>query len=434
MNKKRIIHLLCLIFFLFIGRALILFLIEPADYSFFFNRTLKNKASGNGNHIDMVFLGSSRPQRTFDPEVFEKVLGLDCVFNASSGLQPIQSSYYMLREIYSRYKPQYVVLGITGGTLFTKESTLAKIIVLDRLHGFEKLEYLLKCFQLDEYPDALSLIHRFRNNLTLETISKTVREKIDLQKNGFSQRIAPPDLYKDNGFVYSYQSGDIGNIADGRFDFKSVIPRNAEYLDKIVDFCAENGIQLFLVTPPSSMMNIYNLENYQDFTDYFEIYASKHGLHYLNLNYLKGREEWLGDRMMYDSGHVNGEGGVLVSEKYAEVLNALIRGDEIPDLVYKDISELKAEVHRILAVTAKISIDERQASIQVTSRQTEGIHPLFRISFSQDEENYVPLTDWEDKTDYIFDLSDYSGIVHFQIEAMSPSGEPGSSITYHVPI
>ena len=434
MNRKRILHLICLILMLLAGRALILFMIEPVDYSIFFNRTLKNKAKANGNHIDMVFLGSSRPQRTFDPEVFEKTLGLDCVYNASSGLQPIEASYYMLREIADRYSPEYAVLGITGGTLFNGDSTLAKVIVLDRLHGSNKLEYLKQCFRPDEYLSAVSLIYRFRNNFTIETIRETVREKINLYKTGFSQRQDPPDLYKDNGFVYSYQSGDIGNIADGRFDFGKVVPENRDYLDKIVDFCKQKNIRLFLVTPPSSMMNIYNPDNYQEITDYFSAYASEHGLHYVNLNYLKGREEWLGDRMMYDSGHVNGEGAILVSERYARTLDAVIRGEKIPDLFYGDISELKAEVHRILAVAAKISIIGGQASVHITSRQTDGIRPLYRVSFSLDDENYVPWTDWTGKTDFVFDMTEYRGTAHFLIEAISPSGEPGSSIRYHVPI
>ena len=148
MKKKRIIHLLCFLLLFFLARAAVLYLIEPVDYSIFFNQTIKNKAARNDNHIDMVFIGASRPQRSFDPEVFEKELGLSSVYNASSGLQLIESSYYMLKEVAERYSVDYAVLGVTTGTVFNGNSTLAKVIVLDRLHGWNKIEYLLNCLIL----------------------------------------------------------------------------------------------------------------------------------------------------------------------------------------------------------------------------------------------------------------------------------------------
>ena len=202
----------------------------------------------------------------------------------------------------------------------------------------------------------------------------------------------------------------------------------------IADLCVKNDIRLFLVSAPTSVMNLYRVAGYQDAVDYYKNFAEEHGIDYVNLNYLRGREEWLGDQLMFDFNHVNGEGAELVSQKYAEYLKALINDEEAPDLFYADLDELKSEVNRIIAIGADISVVDLKATIHLSSRQTDGITPLFRVSISQDDETYTPLTDWTKETDYLFDVSSYKETVHFLIEAVSLTGEPGCSIKYHEPI
>ncbi len=434
MNKRRLIHFFTLLILLIIGRTLILFLIEPVDYSIFFNRILKNKAAKNGEKIDMVFAGASRTLRTFDPVIFENELGMNAIFNAASGLQPIEASYYMLKEVIGRYHPSYAVLGVAWDGMKESNSTLAKVIVLDRLTGKNKLDFLRDAFSPDEYLDAVSLCYRFRNNFTADKIRDNIREKAELRQNGYSRRLSPPDLYPDNGFIYSYQVGDIPNYAPTRFDPENINSEKTKYLDKIRELCETNGIRLFLVSAPTTMMTLYRVADYQKAVDFYSEYASAHGLDYVNLNYLRGREEWLGDNLMFDFNHVNGEGADLVSQKYAEYLKARISGEDPPDLFYTDLEELQQDVHRIIAVGADIYISNLQASVRISSRQSEGITPLYRVRISQDDENFTALTDWTEKTDFVFDVSAYRGTVHFLIEAMSPTGEPGCSIKYHKPI
>lgn len=436
MKRNRILSLIFLLVLLLAVRALVLYLIEPVDYSIYFNRILKNKAEAHQEHIDLVFAGASRTLRTFDPSVFEEELGLDCVFNAASGLQPVESSYYMLKEVIGRYHPQYVVLGVSWDGLLESNSTLAKVIVLDRLHGKNKLDYLRDAFTPDEYLNAVSLVYRFRNNFTPEKISENLREKRELRENGYTQRLAPPDLYPDNGFIYSYQTGDIPNYGPIRYDPKKIDPKKADFLEKIADLCEGNGIRLFLVSAPTTVMTLYRVTGYQKAVDYYAEFAAAHGIDYVNLNYLRGREDWLGDELMFDFNHVNGEGAERVSLKYAEYLNALIRGEETPDMFYRDLAEFQSEVDRIIAVGADISIGGLKATVHISSRQTEGITPLYRIQISKDDETYIPLTDWTEETDFEFDVSAYreSGTAHFLIEASSPTGEPGCSVKYHEPV
>ncbi len=434
MTRKRFLQLIFLLLLLIAGRALILFLIEPVDYSIYFNRILKNKAAANDGHVDMVFVGASRTLRTFDPAVFEETLGLNCVFNAASGLQPIESGYFMLKEIIDRYHPEYAVLGVSWDGLQYSDSTLAKVIVLDRLTGKNKLDYFLAVFHPHEYLNALSLCYRFRNHFDPEEIRNTVREKIELEKTGYTQRLAMPDLYTDSGFIYSYLVGDIPNYADISYEPEKNDPAKAGFLEKIAELCAQNGVRLFMVSAPTSVMNLYRISRYQEAVDHYTDFAAAHGIDYVNLNYLRGREEWLGDQLMFDFNHVNGEGAELVSKKYADHLKALMNDEDPPDLFYADLDELKQDVRRIIAVGADISVVDLKATVQLSSRQTGGISPKYRIQISQDDETYTPLTGWTDETSFVFDVSAYKDTIHFLIEAMSPTGEPGCAVTYHIPV
>ena len=434
MRKEKILQPVFLLLFLIIGRAFVLLLIEPVDYSIYFNRILKDRAAENGNHINMVFAGASRTLRTFDPDIFEEEIGLARVFNAASGLQPIEASYYMLKEVISRYHLEYAVLGVSWDGLLRGNNTLAKLIVLDRLSFKNRLDFIRNGFRQREYPDAISLCWRFRNNFTAEKIRENILEKITLEKNGYSERLSMPDLYEDNGFIYSYLAGDIPNYGDIAYEPEKIDPKKEQILENIVQLCEENHVRLFLVSAPTTVMSLYRTADYQKAVDYYAEFAAAHGLDYVNLNYLRGREEWLGDHLMFDFNHVNGEGAELVSRKYAEYLNALIHDQEPPDMFYADLADFQSEVHRIIAIRGDISITDLKAKVRIISRQTDGITPLFRISISPDDETYTPLTDWTEKTDFEFDVSAYKDTVHFLIEAISPTGEPGCTIKYHMPV
>ena len=433
MFLKRLIRFFTLIIMLAVARAAVLYLIEPVDYSIFFNRILVNKAKKNGGTIDLVFLGDSRTHRAFDPKIFEQEPEFGAVFNASSGLQPIRASYFMLKEITKRYHPKYVVVGLTT-TLFNQDTTLPKLIVLDRLHGRTKWEFLKSGFKPEEYLNAVSLCYRFRNNLTAEKIAENISEKKEIKSNGYSENLNYPDLYTDSGFIYSYLSGNVENTEPAAYDTSKIDPEKLKYLKKIIDFCEREGIRLFFVTPPTAMVNMYTITNYQEVTDFFSRFAEERGIPYHNLNYLRDREKWLGDQLMFDAGHVNGKGAEAVSSKYAGILKAEIEGTKPQGLFLNDAEAIKADVNRILAVGANITITNLTATIHISSTQTVNIKPLYRILFSLDDENYIPLTEWSEETEHRLDMSAYRGTAHFLIEAMSPTGEPGATVKYHIPI
>jgi hypothetical protein len=93
-------------------------------------------------------------------------------------------------------------------------------------------------------------------------------------------------------------------------------PRQAYYLDKIVDLCREEGISLLLVTAPVSNVQFDRIRNYGDFHRAIAEYAARHNLPYLDFNMINAEKGLFGDEHFYDAGHLNDQGAKIANAYY----------------------------------------------------------------------------------------------------------------------
>lgn len=398
----RLLSLLVLAAFLLAGNALLRELLEPVSYSAYFCHEL-DELEAAGTEADLIFVGGSRVYRSYVPEVFEERLGLDCVINAGSSSQPIGATYWQLKDLLERFHPRHVVLGVTWGQLTTEQSLQGALLVYDRLRGMNRLRYAADCLW-DEGGLLYTLYpYRFRSNLG--KAGSIYAEKRALSAADYAPDIsAGTEYYAGKGFIYSRRAAKPGNIGishPGGFSEDAVRPESLRYLDGCVALCREAGATLSLVTGPTSLMQLYYLENYQGAVDFYERYAAEHGLVYHNLNYLRDRETLLPDTLMHDYNHVNGEGAYVVSRLYAEILERDLQGTGTDGFFYRDLEELKAGVNRIAAVGAEITPESPgRVHIRIVSLQNRDILPRYRVELSEDGgEHYETAVDWTVDTD-----------------------------------
>lgn len=399
--RKRVASLSVLCIFLVTAAYLLREVLEPISYATYFNHDLKSLEE-NGVKVDLVFVGASRVYMSFVPEVFEEQLGIDCVINAGSSSQPITGTYWQLKDLLERFHPQYVVLGVPWNQLIIEPDLRGTLLVYDRLQGMNKLRFALDCIKGENrlymlYP------YRFRNNLVNAG-------SIYQSKKALAEADYPPDTsgelyYADKGFCYGQNAFEPGNIEishPGAFSLDAILEDNLQYLNACVELCKDYGATLSLVTGPTSMMQIYYVENYQDAVEFYSQYAEQHGLVYHNLNFLRRREDFLPDTLMFDYNHVNGEGAYVVSELYAEILKKDLQGIDTSGYFYKDLADLKSDVNRVVAVNANIELKaEGCAHLEILSLQNEGIIPLYQIEMSEgDEETYDVITSWTESSSF----------------------------------
>lgn len=409
---KRGICLLTLLAMLVVGELLSIFALRPISYATYFNHDIQTLQKDKAD-VELVFIGASRVYRSFVPEIFEEKLQMDTVINAGSSSQQISGSYYLLKELLQGFDPEYVVLGVTGDALCHPYYAQANMIVLDRLNGLNKLQYIFDVIEPRDWTNAFLESYRFRNNLKLESIKENIIEKKQLRELSYKDDTSDREYYADTGFVYSKAGFVAGNVSirDPIEVYPVMNNSELEYLNKIVNLCEKENIDLFLVTGPTTMMRIYNSEVYQFCHEWYLDYASKNGLVYHNLNYLKGREAFLPDTLMHDYNHVNGEGAGVVSELYAEILSKTMAGGKTDEYFYASFEQLSQDVNRVVAVGVEsVTVENGIAEILLTSLHNKDVDPYYQISGSTNGENYELLIDWTQDSKFTLDVSEYENL------------------------
>jgi len=372
--------------------------LEPVSFAEWFNRDLK-AIEKEGSDADLVIVGGSRTFRSFVPQILEDSLGFDCVINGGSALQSLSGSYYQLKELAERFHPKYAVLAVTWNGLTYGIGTQSNLIVLDRLTGRNKLEFIKNGFTDNDRLFALLKSYRFRKNLNAEDLAEVHAGKKALSESHGEPFLMENDIYKDTGFVYSYESIPQGNVPvthHGIYDWTEIHDDRVEYLDKIVAFCKEQDIRLMLVSAPSTMMQLYNIDSYQLAVDYYEEYAAKNGLIYHNLNFLKDREQLLPDTMFMDYNHLNGEGAERLSRVYAEILARDFEGEDTSSYFYRDFYELQEATDRVVAVNAAFTpVDENENyAVQLSSLHSNNITPYYALFAKAADGSLTKISDW----------------------------------------
>lgn len=381
-----------------------------------------NAYESEGEQIDLVFVGGSRVEMTFAPDVFEEKLELNRVINAGSFQQSLEGSYYQLKDLIDRFHPRYAVLGISGQALSEPDNEQADLFVMRKISPSTRALFLLECKDTIAQITIPMKVFRYRYYFA-NLLSKAP----ELLREVFTQDQTNSNAPRKHRFTYGTNSMEDGNISIHNpiiFEESEFDPRNVEYLDRIVELCAENNVQLFITTAPTSMMRIYCSEDYQRIVDYYTDYAESHGLIYQNLSYLRDRESFLPDSKMTDYNHVNGEGAYLVSELYAEILKANIAGEDVSNYFYASLDELKESVHRIVAVGANIETSpENTITIQMISLHNDDVVPQYQVLLATDGENFEVIMDWAESDTFELNASTAPFGSLYQIRART--GEPG---------
>ena len=142
------------------------------------------------------------------------------------------------------------------------------------------------------------------------------------------------------------------------------------------------------------MSQIYSIENFQTFVDYVTDYAEKNMIPCHNLNYLKDREQFLPDSMMFNYKHLNKAGAAVISEKYADILSKYLQGININDYFYTSLNEMKRSVDRIVAVDSKPVIKNNIVKFTVQSLQNADITPYYQVLLAEKGDEFKTVCDW----------------------------------------
>lgn len=261
---------------------------------------------------DAVLLGSSHMNGGFDPNVLWKQKGI-VSFNYATGGQPIDVSYYLLKEILKKQEKPLVVLDAFYLGL-TKEYGETGLVsnALDNMDlSRNKLDAVWNCVPANE-----RLFYLF-----------------PLLKYHFRwSSLAAADFTYDCSSVYYTKGFGAGTTHYGKpisswektENRAAIPPKSLEYLNKIVALCKENGCRLLLVNFPCDYSEPDAEDGWvNDCEAMFNTvadYAAQNGVEFLDL-YDKADDfglDFASD--MNNAGHLNIWGACKASAYFADYL------------------------------------------------------------------------------------------------------------------
>lgn len=415
---KRIVSLAVLLLMLIGTYTIITETLSDTTYRTYFEKDVK-KIKDNNEDVDIVFVGASRMYMSIVPSVLEEKLGVSNVLVGSTATQPICGSYYYIKELIKDVHPKKVILDVTWDRLLNEKQAQALLLVYDRLSGVNKIDYAFNCFDKTNRCYLLGPC-RYKDNILVA--DKVIAEK-KLEKESWGEKEnAKGETYKEKGFVYAVSDVTTGSIsfdpeADYWYSDDRILEENKEYLDKCVELCKENGVEFELVTAPCSVTYMYFVGGYDDADKWYRNYAKEKGINYINLNYLKGREDFLPDELMYDNCHTNGEGAYVTSEKYADLLLKEEMGEDISSYFYENLDEFKKDVHRIVALEAELEYSETanddgsvDATMHLLSLKNPDAKAFYQIELQADgSDETTVLSEFSEEETVSIKLPGYTG-------------------------
>ena len=235
------------------------------------------------NSVDVVFLGNSHSSVTFQPQIIDALLPIQSVTLGVLG-ENVAITYYELCELLKHQNPKIVVL-----ETFT--------INLTDLYVPTSFFFFTDSQPFDRYKAAVDA--KFLNAATMHTFFPLLRVPLDWNDpDSIYQKIISnlspksTELNLNPGYIsnYSVMTRDNYMTALKKSDIKNdlSLDENMVYLQKIVDLCKKNDIQLVLATVPVVSISEKEFIYYEPFDA--EKYAMDNQIGFINFDTSKFNE------------------------------------------------------------------------------------------------------------------------------------------------
>ena len=369
----------------------------------------------NHDDVDLFFVGGSRVYRSFDPDIFDEVLGVKNTTNSGTPAQRPPLTYHLVKDFLERFNPKCVIVGATYNGMQYEQTKSTVSMAMDRMNFANRIQSLVNLYGFDGFLVATGK-SEYLSNLNIEE----VKDRIAMKSAPYKEKqVLEEETHKSNGFSGEYKSLKPGSITSGYdsegdgFDVKDIDADTMAYYDKIIKLCKEKDIRVIMITGPCTLFKLYRVNNYQGAVDFFNEYAEKNGIEYYNLNYIKDREDILPDNLFKDKIHLNYEGGQRISKIFANILKEDLAGKDISYHFYKNLEELKKDVHRIVCCFCKAEYVGNEVQILLSSYHNKGVKPEYRVL---DMEGNV-IVDWTNSTKINLPSGKMKGIKEIRAEA-----------------
>lgn len=258
----------------------------------------------NKDKIDLLFLGSSHSYSTFNSRIFDNKLGVNTYVLSSDG-QPIAASYYLLKELYKRKKPEIVVFELYGLLLDTESKKNYENVFNSFRFGINKIE-ASKIFDKSEQIDYLIPILKYHS---------IWKEPSQIFKNIIALYLPPykgSTPYWENSTIIR-EDEEVENYLEENFEIDH---KNIEYLKLIKNEVEKNNGKLILTVAPV----VPRKWNYKVLKLKEKIEKEISDTEIIDYN-TRLKDLKIDIKDFLDHGHLNNKGSIKISEDFSNYLN-----------------------------------------------------------------------------------------------------------------
>jgi len=279
--------------------------------------------------IDTAFFGTSHIYAGLNPYTFDKKTGC-FTMGCGSGGQGMKETYYYIRQMkFSCKNLKNVFVDVYFENFQLRVNNQGskmqnQMIVLERItHPMAKMFYVYNCFDVNEYVYAICPAMYYNNRIG--NIGENISGKLSSSYLNYESSFSGfKEDYMGMGYIPNHAASAEGETYafGSHIQFTKDIDYPAfDYLLKIVNYCKDNQLNLFLVQMPFSETSC---AKYADFLSYYDQliddFVNKNNLTYLNLNRHE-RPKLQEKDIFYDGEHLNYKGADLYTSFIADFYN-----------------------------------------------------------------------------------------------------------------
>lgn len=378
---KIVIKIICFIgIFLSILAALNQLLIPK----WYYPNTIVNEPTGRvitgfyqeeKNSIDVIVLGTSHMAYGFSPMEAYENFGIKC-YNLATSVQPIQSSYYIIKEALKYQSPKIICLDASSLFLSVRDSTKWRFILDQMPLSINKSDYasIIDCtFGNESYISAMLPVYRYHERwkeLTREDFSSFSRNTYFFNKGYYMSpsqnagtasvdsmnEIAYDMLSQTEQLTYEYIMGKYQEEkSESPLYTTELMDNNIEWLLKIRDLCEDAEVEFLLVKIPTVHSPIrYESAWTKERSLKIKELSDKLGVHFLDLLYdLNTEVNWQTDTA--DGGsHLN----LLGSQKISDCLTRYLADHYSLEGSNDDIWEKDLSIYKKMRELALLQMED----------------------------------------------------------------------------
>ena len=304
-KRKVIVRAVCSVLFVAATLFLLQRLLVPKYVSDVVEGRLIAEYYGENKDHDVIFIGDCEVYENFSPKVLWEDYGINSYIRGSAQ-QLIWQSYYLLEDTLRYEKPKVVIFNVLSLKYDEPQNEAYNRMSLEGMKwSMSKVRSIQASMTEEEnfldYVFPVLRYHSRWNELGSDDIEYLFHTK-QVSHNGYYMRVdvKPAENVPEGKILSNYQFGD-----------------NAyRYLDKIMEICRENNIQLVLVKAPS----LYPYW-YEEWEEQVETYAEENDLLYINFLELTEETGLDFSQDTYDGGlHLNLSGAEKITEYLGKAL------------------------------------------------------------------------------------------------------------------